>query len=99
MYLALAELELPIRIRPDRPMTDEGLARFCADNDPIRVERDSNGELIVMSPTFSEGGGIESEVGIELAIWARADGEEGISAQTLVLLFPILPFGPPTLHG
>ena len=74
MYLALADLDLPIRIRLDRQMTDEELLSFCAENEPMRVERDSNGELIVMSPTFSEGGGIESEVGVELALWARADG-------------------------
>jgi len=74
MNLALAELEFPIRIRTDRPMTDEELGRFCSENDPLRVERDANGELIVMSPTWTEGGGIESKVGGYLFIWALADG-------------------------
>jgi Uma2 family endonuclease len=74
MNLALAELELPIRIRPDRAMTDDELQRFCRDNEPMRVERDSTGELIVMSPNFTEGGGLEGEVGRHLGNWAEADG-------------------------
>jgi Uma2 family endonuclease len=74
MQFALANLELPARIRLERPMTDEELMRFCAANEMVRVERDANGELIVMSPSGSEGGGIETDVAVELAIWARKDG-------------------------
>jgi Uma2 family endonuclease len=73
MNFALA-VDLPVRIRPERPMTDEELMRFCAKNEPLRVERDANGELIVMSPSGSEGGGIETDIAVELAIWARQDG-------------------------
>jgi Uma2 family endonuclease len=74
MNLALPEIDQPIRLRFDRPLTDEELMRFCAENDPLRVERDANGELIVMSPSGSEGGGIETDVATELNIWARKDG-------------------------
>jgi Uma2 family endonuclease len=74
MNLALAELELPIRIRTDRQMTDEEFALFCSNNEPLQVERDSTGELIVMSPNFTEGGGLEGEVGRHLGNWAEADG-------------------------
>jgi Uma2 family endonuclease len=68
------EVDLPVRIRPEHPMTDEELMRFCAKNEPLRVERDTNGELIVMSPSGSEGGGVETDVATELNIWARQDG-------------------------
>ena len=74
MNLSLTDLPLPIRLRTESPLTDEELLRFCADNDPLRVERDSNGELIVMSPTGTEGGFVESDVALELGIWARQDG-------------------------
>lgn len=67
-------LELPVRVRPAHPMTDEELMQFCAANDLLRVERDKNGELILMTPTGSEGGGRNAEVTIELGIWAREDG-------------------------
>ena len=74
MNLALAQLELPIHIRLGRAMTDAELERFCRENEPLQVERAANGELIVMSPTSSEGGGIESEVGGRLFLWAEQDG-------------------------
>jgi len=74
MNIALPETELPIRIRLDRPMTDEELFRFCAENEQVRVERDANGELIVMSPSGLEGSGRNSEIIADLTIWARLDG-------------------------
>ena len=74
MNLTLNQFELPIRISQGRPVTDEELMRLSAENEPMRFERDANGEVIVMSPTWTEGGGRESEVGTELAIWARSDG-------------------------
>jgi Uma2 family endonuclease len=73
MNIALSEIELPVRLRLERPMTDEELMRFSAANELLRVERDANGELIVMSPTGSDGGSTELNVGVELAIWARGD--------------------------
>jgi Uma2 family endonuclease len=71
MQFALANLELPARIRLERPMTDEELMRFCAANEMVRVERDTNGELIVMSPTGTGTGRTNSEVNFQLALWAR----------------------------
>jgi Uma2 family endonuclease len=74
MNLALSESGLPVCLRFERPMTDEEFLRFCAENDPLRVERNAQGELIVMSPTGSAGGGVETDVTVELSIWARQDG-------------------------
>jgi Uma2 family endonuclease len=74
MNLALNHLELPIRISQGRPVTDEELMRLSAENELLRLERDANGELIVMSPTGTGGSGFESDVFFELSAWARADG-------------------------
>jgi Uma2 family endonuclease len=74
MDLALANLELPIRLRPTRPLTDEELLRFCAANELVRIERDKNGELVLMSPTGTEGSGRNADLTTDLAIWARQDG-------------------------
>jgi Uma2 family endonuclease len=74
MNLAFSELELPLHIRPAAALTDEQLERFCSDNNPWRIEREPNGELIVRSPTGIEGAGQESDLGLELGLWARADG-------------------------
>jgi Uma2 family endonuclease len=74
MNLALDELVPPVHLRVDRPITDDELMRFCRDNELLRVERDANGELIIMSPTGTEGGATELDIGTELNIWARQDG-------------------------
>jgi Uma2 family endonuclease len=74
MSLSLSEIELPVRLKTATPMSDEEFMRFCAANEPNRFERDANGEIIVMSPTGTGGGWIETDVHFELATWARADG-------------------------
>jgi hypothetical protein len=50
MNFALADMPLPLRFRPETPMSDDELMRFCAANDFLRVERDANGEILVMTP-------------------------------------------------
>ena len=74
MNLALDNLELPIRIRTERPLTDDEFMEFCAANELARVERDSNGELIVMMAGGLEGGSEELSAGSELRVWALEDG-------------------------
>jgi Uma2 family endonuclease len=74
MNLMLPQIDQPVRLRFVTPMSDEELLRFCAENEMARIERDSNGELIIMSPTGTDGGGTELDVGSELREWARQDG-------------------------
>jgi Uma2 family endonuclease len=74
MNLAFSEDTMPVRITFEQPLLDEALMRFSAENEWLRVERDANGELIVMSPAGAYGGSTELEVGTELMIWARKDG-------------------------
>ncbi len=74
MNLTFSELELPVRIRPSEAFSDEQLERFCSENNPLRIEREPNGELTVMSPTHSEGGALESVVVVALGNWTEADG-------------------------
>jgi Uma2 family endonuclease len=71
MNVALPEIDQPVRLRFERPMTDEELMRFCAANEMVRVERDANGELILMSPSGSGTGQKNSELIYQLAAWAR----------------------------
>jgi Uma2 family endonuclease len=74
MEFALTGLSLPLRIRPSVPMTDDELMAFCAKNDFMAIERDSNGEIVVMSPSGSETGSSNSEIIIELGLWNRSVG-------------------------
>jgi Uma2 family endonuclease len=71
------ELHIPdnvVRLRSEQLASDEAFMEFCARNEPLRIERDANGELIIMSPTGTEGGGAELDIGTDLNLWARQDG-------------------------
>jgi Uma2 family endonuclease len=74
MNFALAEMPLPLRFRPEKPMSDEDLMRFCAANDFLRVERDANGEILVMTPAGSKTSRMNSRITRLLDEWAEADG-------------------------
>ncbi len=55
-------------------MTDDELMRFCAANDALRVERDANGEILVMTPAGSRTSKMNLRIGRLLDEWAEADG-------------------------
>jgi Uma2 family endonuclease len=74
MNLAIDIRALPARLRFERTMTDDELFRFCERNEMLRVERDSNGELILMSPGGLEGDDANAEITADLKLWARQDG-------------------------
>jgi Uma2 family endonuclease len=74
MHFNLAEIPLPLRFRPETPMSDEELMRFCAANDALRVERDANGEILVMTPAGSRTSHINSRITRLLDEWAEQDG-------------------------
>ena len=74
MALTFENLPLPAHIRPAQPMTDEEIMRFSAENAGVRIEREPNGDILVMTPTGSEGSGMNSEINADLTIWARQDG-------------------------
>ncbi len=74
MNFSLADISLPLRFRPDVPMTDDELLRFCAANEGLRVERDANGEILVMTPAGNNTGRRNSAIIRALDIWAEQDG-------------------------
>ena len=57
-----------------RAMDDEALMRFCATNESVRVEREANGDLLVMSPSGFGSSMINSRINRLLTEWAEADG-------------------------
>ena len=74
MNIDLSEVELPVRLRFERPMTDEELMRFCTANEVLRVEREPNGEILVMTPAGSRTSKMNLRIGRFLDEWAEADG-------------------------
>ncbi len=55
-------------------MSDEELLSFCAVNDFMRVEREANGEILVMTPANSKTSKINIRISRLLDEWAEADG-------------------------
>jgi Uma2 family endonuclease len=74
MSFALTEIDLPIRLLPETPMSDEDFLRFCAANEPMRIEREPNGEILVMTPASSKTSRMNSRIVRLLDEWAEADG-------------------------
>jgi Uma2 family endonuclease len=74
MNMELAAIELPVRLRFERPMTDEELMRFCAANEVLRIEREPNGEILVMTPSGSRTSKMNLRIRRFLDEWAEADG-------------------------
>jgi Uma2 family endonuclease len=74
MNLALSEDAMPARISFEKPLSDDALMRFSAADEWLRLERDVNGELVVMSPAGAEGSSWNSVINADLTVWARREG-------------------------
>jgi Uma2 family endonuclease len=74
MNLALTESEFPVRLRFESPLSDEDLMRLCAENDALRIEREPNGEILVMTPANSKTSMMNARITRLLDEWAEADG-------------------------
>jgi Uma2 family endonuclease len=62
---------LTLDLSPIVTLTRAEFRKLCAANPEIQLERTSQGELIVMSPTGGETGNWNSELNLEIALWNR----------------------------
>ena len=63
-----------LQVPPDSRLDDELFFAICQANRDYRIERDANGDIQIMPPTGGETGKINSDLIIDLGIWARKDG-------------------------
>lgn len=56
-------------------LTDEEFVRFCEDNPDLRIERNSNLEIIIMSPVSTLSSLYSSEIFGQLSAWNRNDAK------------------------
>jgi Uma2 family endonuclease len=63
-----------LQFSPFIEMNDDQFFEFCQANSDLRIERNSQGEVIIMPPTFTETGAINFNLAIEFGIWAKKDG-------------------------
>ena len=75
MVLVLPKTRRPriISIEPDL-MDDDQYFEFCQENPKLRIERTTQGKIIIIPPCGLESGDQELEVGTQLRIWAKKDG-------------------------
>jgi len=55
-------------------LTDDQFAELCSENSDVNFEMTAQGELLILSPTYSETGWRNSKITQRLANWADADG-------------------------
>lgn len=72
--LTLEQTLLILQTRPAFEMTDEQFFQFCQINRNYRIERNSNGELLVMPPAGSETGHYNAKLTQQLGNWSDEDG-------------------------
>ena len=66
----LARIELDF----ERPMDDDEFFAFCAENRKLRIEREANGEILIMPPTGAESSYRNSDLITQLGFWSKRDG-------------------------
>ena len=66
-------LSVIVRLLPVITLTDEQLFEFCQLNRDLRIERTAQGDLLLMPPTGGETGDRDSELNMQVRIWAKRD--------------------------
>lgn len=60
-----------ITLEPIGALTDEAFYQLCRANPDVKLERSSQGELIIISPSGGESGRHNADIVIDLGIWNR----------------------------
>ena len=67
-------LPLVLRLPPNLVITDDQLLELCAINRELRIERNGEGELLIMPPEGSSTGHRNLKIAVRLGSWAEQDG-------------------------
>jgi Uma2 family endonuclease len=65
---------LIVRLRPAIELSDDQFFRLCQINSELWIERNAKGELSIMPPAGSATGDRNSEINMQLRVWAKQDG-------------------------
>jgi Uma2 family endonuclease len=71
----LADLALPLTLRPAAPLSDDDLMRLSERNKPYKIERNKEGEILFMTPVGGIGSNHEMYVIARLYDWAEHDAK------------------------
>lgn len=65
---------IEVQFSPALIVDDEAFAELCHQNPDLRIERTSEGAVIIMAPAGGESGRRNLAIGAALYTWARTDG-------------------------
>jgi Uma2 family endonuclease len=68
------ELPLVVRFRPAIELSEEQFFALCQINHELRIERNAQGELLIMPPAGSGTGERNMKVAVRVGSWAERDG-------------------------
>ena len=74
LQVDLEPLPFPVLVHTTERTTRERYRAFCQANPNLRIEMTATGEIIVMPAAHSRTGEQNSEISMQLGIWARKDG-------------------------
>jgi Uma2 family endonuclease len=78
---------LHVQMLPAIPMTQEQFFELCQQNRDLRLERTSQGELVIMAPSGGGSGKRNLSVGAHLYNWSESDGTgEAYDSSTGIIL-------------
>jgi Uma2 family endonuclease len=67
-------LPLVVRLGPVIELSEDQFFEFCQINRELRIERNVQGELLIIPPAGSETGGRNAEITMQLRMWAKREG-------------------------
>src|ERR1700761_4360387 len=90
MQIALPDLNAPATLILDRdhPITDEAYFAFCAANPELNVERNRDGEIVIVPPAGAESDFRSVEAVAILREWARKDRRGKAFGSSVQFLLP-----------
>jgi Uma2 family endonuclease len=73
--LSLRSIPLPLVLHLPKRLSDYELLQFCAANEPLRIERTAEGDIVVMTPAGGKTGNKEGYIFRELDLWVEREGK------------------------
>ena len=101
MHLALPTMKGPAKLILDlhNPFNEKLYAEFCAENPDLRLERNANGEVIIVPPAGGESSYRSLSVASQLERWALRTVEDAPSIPASNSFFQTNQPAPLTRHG
>jgi Uma2 family endonuclease len=69
-------------------LTEEEFFNFCHENDTLRIERDEQGNIIIMPPSGFESDSFALELGASLVNWNKVKGKGVVSGSNAGFILP-----------